>query len=48
MGLTFISWSKKKVDWEILKLGSFGLSQFDVYHLEKIIDSDENSMKYFL
>ena len=39
---------EKKVDWEILKLGSLSLSRFDVYYFEKINDSDESSVKYFL
>jgi hypothetical protein len=39
---------EKKVDWEIFKLGSLSLSRFDVYYFEKINDSDESSVKYFL
>ena len=39
---------EKKVDWEIFKLGSLSLSRFDVYYFEKINDSDERSVKYFL
>lgn len=31
-----------------LKLGSLSLSRFDVYYFEKINDSDESSVKYFL
>lgn len=37
-----------KVNWKILKLGSLTLSRFDVYYFEKISDSDERSVKYFL
>lgn len=39
---------QNKVNWKILKLGSLTLSRFDVYYLEKINDSDEKSVKYFL
>jgi len=39
---------QKKVNWKILKLGSLNLSRFDVYYFEKINDSDESSVKYFL
>ena len=39
---------QKKVNWKILKLGSLTLSRFDVYYFEKIYDSDESSVKYFL
>ena len=39
---------QKKVNWKILKLGSLSLSRFDVYYFEKINDSDESSVKYFL
>lgn len=39
---------QKKVNWKILKLGSPNLSRFDLYYFEKINDSDESSVKYFL
>ena len=39
---------QKKVNWKILKLGSLNLSRFDLYYFEKINDSDESSVKYFL
>ena len=39
---------QNKVNCKILKLGSLTLSRFDVYYLEKINYSDENSVKYFL
>ena len=39
---------QNKVNWKILKLGSLTLSRFDVYYFEKINDSDESSVKYFL
>jgi len=39
---------EKKVDWEILKLESLSLSQFDFYYFKKINDSDKSSVKYFL
>ena len=39
---------QNKVNWKILKLGLLTLSWFDVYYLEKINDSDENSVNYFL
>ena len=49
MELTFINCSnKKKVNWEIIKLGSVNLSRFDLYYFEKINDSDESSVKLFL
>ena len=38
---------QNKVNWKIIKLGSFTLSRFDVYYFEKINDSDESSVKYF-
>jgi hypothetical protein len=38
---------KKKVNWEILKLGSLSLSRFDFYYLEKINNSEENLVRSF-
>ena len=39
---------QNKVNWKILKLGSLTLSRFDVYYFEKINDTDESLVKYFL
>ena len=39
---------QNKVNWKILKSGSLTLSRFDLYYFEKINNSDESSVKYFL